>query len=184
MDGLDLEKFFLWVFVVTIFFKGLIYKFRARKKTWIPACPLDKQFSHFACPGLLLHCFSGSFNHVQNGPVELRSCQTKFIREHYENKNILVIFAGRALKLEKGFFKFQSMSIVAIHCYRWQGGESISKIIIVLNNKISSCWVNTASRWGVKQPETSFGSIFLLFSHESRRGHVLSSLGKFLAPSS
>ena len=32
MDGLDLEKFFLWVFVVTIFFKGLIYKFRARKK--------------------------------------------------------------------------------------------------------------------------------------------------------
>ena len=170
MDGLDLEKFFLWVFVVTIFFKGLIYKFRARKKTWIPACPLDKQFSHFACPGQLLHCFSGSFNHVQNGPVELRSCQTKFIREHYENKNILVIFAGRALKLEKGFFKFQSMSIVAIHCYRWQGGESISKIIIVFNNKISSCWVNTVSRWGVKQREISFGSIFLLFSHESRRG--------------
>ena len=49
MDGLDLEKFFLWVFVVTIFFKGLIYKFGARKK--IPACPLDKQFSHFACLG-------------------------------------------------------------------------------------------------------------------------------------
>ena len=28
---------------------------------------------------------------------------------------------------------------------------------------ISSCWVNTTSRWGIKQLEFSFGSIFLLF---------------------
>ena len=33
------------------------------------------------------------------------------------------------------FIKFQPMFIVAIHCYRWQEGESIPKIIIVLNNK-------------------------------------------------
>ena len=28
--------------------------------------------------------------------------------------------------------------------------------------KISSCWVNTTSRWGIKQLGISFGSSFLL----------------------
>ena len=32
-------------------------------------------------------------------------------------------------------------------------------------NKIASCQVNT-SQWKIKQLEISFGSIFLLFSHE------------------
>ena len=36
--------------------------------------------------------------------------------------------------------------------------------------KISSCWVNTTSRRGIKWPGISFGSIFLLFSDKSRRG--------------
>ena len=33
--------------------------------------------------------------------------------------------------------------------------------------KISSCWVQTTSRRGIKQLRISFGSIFLLFSYES-----------------
>ena len=41
--------------------------------------------------------------------------------------------------------------------------------------KISSCWVNTTSRRGIKQLGISFGSIFLLFSYEISRGHVLNS---------
>ena len=36
--------------------------------------------------------------------------------------------------------------------------------------KISSCQVNTTSRRGIKQLGISFGSIFLLFSYESRQG--------------
>ena len=36
--------------------------------------------------------------------------------------------------------------------------------------KISSSQVYTTSRWGIKQLGISFGSIFLLFSHESRQG--------------
>ena len=36
--------------------------------------------------------------------------------------------------------------------------------------KISSCWVNTTSRQGIKQLGISFGSIFLLFSNESSQG--------------
>ena len=36
--------------------------------------------------------------------------------------------------------------------------------------KISSCWVNTISRHGIKQLGTSFGPIFLLFSDESSQG--------------
>ena len=36
--------------------------------------------------------------------------------------------------------------------------------------KISSCWVNTTSRLGIKQLGISFGSIFLIFSYESSRG--------------
>ena len=36
--------------------------------------------------------------------------------------------------------------------------------------KISSCWVHTTSRWGIKQLGISFGSIFLLFSYESSQG--------------
>ena len=36
--------------------------------------------------------------------------------------------------------------------------------------KISSCWVNTTSRLGIKQLGISFGSSFLLFSYESSWG--------------
>ena len=36
--------------------------------------------------------------------------------------------------------------------------------------KISSCWVNTTSRLGIKQLVISIGSIFLLFSYESSWG--------------
>ena len=36
--------------------------------------------------------------------------------------------------------------------------------------KISSCWINTTSRRGIKQLGISFGSIFLLFSYENSRG--------------
>ena len=36
--------------------------------------------------------------------------------------------------------------------------------------KISSCRINTTSRWGINQLGFSFGSIFLLFSFESSQG--------------
>ena len=36
--------------------------------------------------------------------------------------------------------------------------------------KISSCQVNTTSRWGIKWLGISFSSIFLLFSNKSRQG--------------
>ena len=35
--------------------------------------------------------------------------------------------------------------------------------------EISSCRVNTTSKWGIKQLGFSFGSIFLPFSYESSR---------------
>ena len=34
-------------------------------------------------------------------------------------------------------------------------------------SKISRRWVNTTSKWGIKQLRISFGSIFLLFPYES-----------------
>ena len=36
--------------------------------------------------------------------------------------------------------------------------------------KISNYWVNTTSRWGIRQLGISFGSIFLLFTYESNLG--------------
>ena len=36
--------------------------------------------------------------------------------------------------------------------------------------KISSCQVNTTSRWGINQPGISFGSIVLLFSYATSWG--------------
>ena len=48
--------------------------------------------------------------------------------------------------------------------------------------KISSCQVNTTSRWGKKQLGVSFGSIFLLFSFESSRGPRYRSRRKSPAP--
>ena len=47
--------------------------------------------------------------------------------------------------------------------------------------RISSCRVNTISRQGIKQLGISFGSVFILFSYESSRGHVHNSWGKSLA---
>ena len=38
--------------------------------------------------------------------------------------------------------------------------------------KISSCWVNTTSRRGIKQLGISFGAIFLLFSHKIAGNHT------------
>ena len=49
--------------------------------------------------------------------------------------------------------------------------------------KISSCRVNTTSRWGIKQLGVSFGSISLLFSFESSQGPS-SQQPKSLAPAS
>ena len=50
--------------------------------------------------------------------------------------------------------------------------------------KISSCRVNTTNGREIKQVRLSFGSIFLPFSYESGRGHVLSSRGKSPVPAS
>ena len=50
--------------------------------------------------------------------------------------------------------------------------------------KISSCWGNTLSRWGIKQLGISFGSNSLLFSYESSWGvHLHITWRKSLAPS-
>ena len=43
---------------------------------------------------------------------------------------------------------------------------TVSRVV----TKISSCRVNTTSRWGIKWLGISFGSIFLLFSNKSSRG--------------
>ena len=61
----------------------------------------------------------------------------------------------------------------------WQNFDSSEKFFKGANNdrvvtKISSCWVNTTSRQGIKRLGISFGSIFLLFSNKSSRGpHLL-----------
>ena len=51
-------------------------------------------------------------------------------------------------------------------------------------SKISSCWVNTTSRRGIRQLVFSFGSIFFLFPMKVTGGYVLSSQGKFPTPAS
>ena len=56
--------------------------------------------------------------------------------------------------------------------------------LIRVVTKISSCRVNTTRRRGIKWLGISFGSIFLLFSNKSSRGHSLSSRGKSPAPGS
>ena len=47
--------------------------------------------------------------------------------------------------------------------------------------KISSCWVHTTSRRGIKQLGISCGSIFLLFSNKSSQGPHSQQPGKILA---
>ena len=47
---------------------------------------------------------------------------------------------------------------------------------VVINRvvtKISSCWVQTTSRQGIKQLGISFASVFLLFSYESSQRQCL-----------
>ena len=56
--------------------------------------------------------------------------------------------------------------------------------IIITIQSVSNCWVNTTSRWGIRQLGISFGSIFLLFPMKVTLGHVRSSQGKSLAPGS
>ena len=51
-------------------------------------------------------------------------------------------------------------------------------------SKISSSWVNTTSRWGIKQLEISFGSIFLLFFDERSWGPHSQQPGEAPAPAS
>ena len=46
-------------------------------------------------------------------------------------------------------------------------GQNIEKKSWRAIKKISSCQVNTTSRWGIKKVGISIGSIFLLFSNES-----------------
>ena len=47
--------------------------------------------------------------------------------------------------------------------------------------KISSCHVNTTSRWGIKLLEISFGYIFIFFPMKVARGHVHNNQVKSLA---
>ena len=49
-------------------------------------------------------------------------------------------------------------------------------------SKISSCWVNTTSRQGIKQLRISFGFIFLLFSYERSQEPGSSLPGEIPAP--
>ena len=108
---------------------------------------MDKQFSHFAYPRQLLHCFSGAFTHLKNAPVELRRCQTKFIGEHYDHKNILVIFAGIACEQalqgalaagreEEGELAITSLEFEYLHRKSPRemliGGDDISNDVITL----------------------------------------------------
>ena len=63
----------------------------------------------------------------------------------------------------------------------WENVFIVTRITAVA--KISSCWVNTTNRWGIKQLGISFGSISPLFSHESSQGvHLLITWRKSLAP--
>ena len=56
--------------------------------------------------------------------------------------------------------------------------NACSRVVI----KISSCWVNTTSRRGIKRLGISFGSIFLLFSNKSSRGPLSQQPGKIPGP--
>ena len=62
----------------------------------------------------------------------------------------------------------------------------ITKIKIVVISravtKISSCWVRTTSRQGIKQLGISFASIFLLFSYESSQRQCLGQPGEIPGP--
>ena len=62
----------------------------------------------------------------------------------------------------------------------------IIKIKNVLINravtKISSCWVRTTSRQGIKQLGISLASIFLLFSYESSQRQCLGQPGEIPGP--
>ena len=48
--------------------------------------------------------------------------------------------------------------------------------------KVSSCWVNTTGRQGIKQLGISFGSIFLLFSNNSSQGRHSQQPGEIPGP--
>ena len=52
--------------------------------------------------------------------------------------------------------------ILCFHCHALRSKNANCRVV----TKISSFWVNTISRQGVKQLGISFGSIFLLFSNK------------------
>ena len=63
----------------------------------------------------------------------------------------------------------------------WENVFIVTRVRAVA--KISSCWGNTLSRWGIKQLGISFGSNYLLFSYESSWGvHLHITWRKSLAP--
>ena len=52
----------------------------------------------------------------------------------------------------------------------FKGGVAVHRLPITDVTKILCCRLNTTSRQGIKWQGISFGSIFLLFSHENNRG--------------
>ena len=66
--------------------------------------------------------------------------------------------------------QFRNISSPVIHCTH--SGCLVSLVFILgrVVTKISSCWVYTTSRRGIKWLGISFGSIFLLFSNKSSWG--------------
>ena len=96
---------------------------------------------------------------------------------------------GGIEKTKKGE-RLCSFVVVFFACPRWGAGVGLEKTIkgerlcsfcnytliiqlLLLSRvvaKISNCWVNTTSRWEIKQLGISFGSIFLLFSYASNLG--------------
>ena len=109
-------------------------------------------------------CDFGYFIYANNQPEKV-FCQ--FISNHFEVKNGIKMTPKHRLFLSAVFFT----------------GFCITTNVRVFS-KISSCRVNTTSRWGIKQLGVSFGSIFLLFSFERiAGGYIHGSQGKSPQPS-
>ena len=80
----------------------------------------------------------------------------------------LGVATPNAIDFEKNLLHRLKVKL-AIHRLRCGKRNGINYRVVT---KISSCWVNTTSRRGIRRLRISFSSIFLLFSNKSSRGQL------------
>ena len=95
------------------------------------------------------------------------SCQVTWTQDEQPNVENYKSWASLWVTIQfQPSVSTSNLHILSIFSYLLMFVQLFSRVV----TKISSCWVNTTSRRGIKQLGISFGSIFLLCSFESSSG--------------